>query len=219
MKYKVNFQALSKKAKVEYIWEYYRWHIIGILCGITIIVSAVFRVVTYKEPLLSVIMLNSYNSMTDTTGEEFEEFFQEYGYESYEGATDIKNVLYFSANEESNQIDYQDYEILLALLIGGDYDVFLGTGDEYLSFMDDGFLADLSEVFSDEFLQKYKEQIIYSNNMSESAGYPAAFSLKNNQWLSKNNYYNRECYLGILNKDNISEIAIDFSEFLLKCER
>lgn len=219
MKYKVNFKSLSTKQKIEYVWDYYRWYIIAVICGITIIVSTISHVITYKEPLLSVIMLNSYSPMTGNAEAGFDEFFQEFGYGSYEGALELKQDLYFQENKELDPIDYQNYEILLAMLIGGDYDVFLGIGDVYLDFVNQGFFADLSEILSDDLLDTYEEQIIYADNMGEITQYPAAIILENNQWLVQNNYYNGECYLGILEKEHLNESAIEFSEFLLKYER
>ena len=215
MKYNVNFKALPTKAKIEYIWDYYRWHIFAIICGIAIIISSVLHAITYNEPLLSVIMLNSYRSMSDTIDSGFDEFFETYGYESFEGALELKKDLYFHGNGNTNQEDYQNYEIMLALLIGGDYEVFFGTGDAYLEFVEQGFFADLSEILSDDLLKKYGEQMIYSDDMGESAEYPAAIILKNNQWLAENNYYNGNCYIGILNQENTSEVVIEFIEFIL----
>ena len=219
MRYKVNFKRLSMRKKVEYIWGYYRWHILGVICGIAIIVSAVFRTITYKEPILSVIMLNSYDSITESTDNGFEEFFKEYGYENFEEALELKQDLYFQENKELDQIDYENYEILLAMLIGGDYDVFLGTGDVYLEFANQGFFADLSEILSNDLVDKYEEHIIYSNNMGEITPYPAVIILENNPWLVQNNYYNGACYLGILEKEHINRSAVEFSEFLLKYEK
>lgn len=215
MKYKVNFKSLSTKQKIEYVWDYYRWHIIAVIFGITIIVSAILHVITYKEPLLSVMMLNSYRSMSDSSEMGFDEFFEAYGYESFDGALELKKDLYFDENGNTNQEDYRNYEIMLALLIGGDYEIFLGTGDVYLEFVQQGFFADLSEILSEDLLEKYKEQMVYSDEMGECAEYPAAVLLKNNQWLNRNNYYKEECYFGIVKGANMTDSVTEFSEFLL----
>ena len=219
MKYKVNFKALSTKTKIEYIWGYYRWHILAIICGIAMIVSAVLHALTYREPLLSVMMLNSYRSMSNLSEVGFDAFFETYGYESFEGALELKKDLYFHENGNTNQEDYQNYEIMLALLIGGDYEVFFGTGDAYLEFVEQGFFTDLSEILSDNLFKKYREQMIYSDAMGACDEYPAAIILKNNQWLDQNNYYKDECYFGILKNSDTPKIAADFVEFLLEYER
>lgn len=216
MKYKVNFKALSTKAKIEYIWGYYRWHILLIICVISIIVSTIFHVMTHKDPLLTVIMLNSYSSMTDTTDAGFEEFFKIYNYENFDGALELKKDLYFYGRESTNHEDYQNYEVLLALLLAGDCEVFFGTGDIYLEFVKQGYFMNLSEVLSDKLLAQYGEQIIYSDDLGECKEYPAAIKLKNNQWLIQNNYYEEECYFGILKNSDTPKIAADFAEFLLE---
>ena len=215
MKYKVNFKTLFTKEKVEYIWGYYRWHILAFICGIAVIVSAVRQTVTYREPLLSVIMLNSYSSMADTTGSGFKEFFEAYGYESFEGALELKKDLYFHGEGETNYEDYQNYEILLALLMAGDFELFFGAGDVYLEFVNQGYFVDLSELLSKHLLECYEGNLIYSDDMGESQPYPCAIKLSGNEWLSENNYYCDECYFGILRQANTPEIVAEFAEFLL----
>lgn len=215
MKYKVNFKTFSTKEKAEYIWEYYRWHILTLICTVTILASVVLNFITYKEPLLNVIMLNSDSSTYDTQTQGFEEFFKKYGYETFEGALEIKKDLYIHSVENVSYEEYQNYEVLLTLLMGGDYELLLGTGDIYQEIVNQGCLMDLSEVLSEELLERYEGQLIYFDDMGETEPYPCAVVLSGNQWLSENHYYYEECYFGLLKQANTSEIATRFAEFLL----
>lgn len=49
MKYKVNFKSLSTKQKIEYIWDYYKWHMVILIFVISIIVSTVQKSINYKS--------------------------------------------------------------------------------------------------------------------------------------------------------------------------
>lgn len=213
MKYKVNFKALSTKQKIEYVWDYYKWHVVILVFVISMIVSTVQNAINYKEPLLNIIMLNSYGAMINTEDHGFEEFFERYDYDSFDGAVEIKKDIFFSLQEELNYEDYESYEVLFPLLVGQEYQMILGTGEKTLNFLNQGFLSDLSMILSKDILERYKNQLVYFED--EGKKYPCAIILSNNQWLAENNYYDGECYVGILNQENISEVVIDFTEFLL----
>lgn len=217
MKYKVNLKSLSIKQKIEYVWDYYKWHIIIPIFIISMIVSTVQNAVNYKEPLLKIIMINSYGVAEDNENQGFEEFFEKYGYESFDGAVQIKKDISLSQEGELNYEDYQNYEVLISLLVGQECQIVLGTGEKSLDFLNQGFLADLSMILSKDILERYEKQLLYFED--EGKKYPCAVILSKNQWLAKNNYYDGECYIGILNQENISEVVIEFTEFLLSYSR
>ena len=58
MEKKTDFKALSNKAKVQYIWDYYKLHILfgGVIA--TIVIGLGYHFITYRKPVLSVIMIN-----------------------------------------------------------------------------------------------------------------------------------------------------------------
>ena len=41
MEKKTAFKDLSRKAKVQYIWDYYRWHIIAAICLVAFVISMI----------------------------------------------------------------------------------------------------------------------------------------------------------------------------------
>ena len=56
------FKALTKKEKIEHIWEYYRFHIIGSIIGIFFIANMLVTVFGPKppEPVANVVIAGSY---------------------------------------------------------------------------------------------------------------------------------------------------------------
>lgn len=58
MEKKTDFKALSNKAKVQYIWDYYKLHILfgGVIAAI--VIGLGYHFITYRKPVLSVIMIN-----------------------------------------------------------------------------------------------------------------------------------------------------------------
>lgn len=70
---KTDFKALSNKAKVQYIWDYYKLHILfgGVIAAI--VIGLGYHFITYRKPVLSVIMIN-----VQTTSENAEAAFDEF---------------------------------------------------------------------------------------------------------------------------------------------
>ena len=58
MEKKTDFKALSSKAKVQYIWDYYRLHILSVIVIGGIVIGLTYHFVSYRKPILSVIMIN-----------------------------------------------------------------------------------------------------------------------------------------------------------------
>lgn len=67
---KEKMSGLSKKEKANYIWEYFRYPIIGTIVGIAILVSIVSGILNQKESVLGVTLMGKYIDSTKLT--EFE---------------------------------------------------------------------------------------------------------------------------------------------------
>jgi hypothetical protein len=52
--------GMSNKEKRKYIWEYYKYHIIGTLLGIGIIVSIVSGILNQQQPIIGVTIMGTY---------------------------------------------------------------------------------------------------------------------------------------------------------------
>ena len=73
MEKKTDFKALSSKAKVQYIWDYYRLHILSVIVIGGIVIGLTYHFVSYRKPILSVIMIN-----VQTTSENADAAFDEF---------------------------------------------------------------------------------------------------------------------------------------------
>ena len=216
MEAKTDFKSLSTKAKIEYIWDYYKWHILITIIAVLLIGNMVYNRVTYRAPLLSVIMINS-NEAYNTSTSGFDEFEKAKGYDSEEYPISLSAGFVFSEDENSAAMSYNEYQALAAMIAAGDQDLFFGTGDVYLSHANEGALADLSTILSPELLEKYEDHLLYSTAGGECDPYPCAIELTDNEWLRKYNYYN-SCYFGIFYRNQNPEACKEFAEFLLTYE-
>lgn len=214
MEKKPDLKAMPPKKKVEYIWDYYRWHIIITIAVVAAVISLIHHYVTYVDPLLNVIMINSYADMNYDIHDGFQEFFDQQGCElDVEDAVSISSNLYFT-EEDTEGTNYQYMQVLMAMIAAGDQDLFFGTGDIYLSYAEEGVLMDLSTLLSEETLEKYEDCLIYSTDNGESDSYPCAIELTDNEWVKNNGYYGG-CYFGVFVNNANQERAVDFAEYLL----
>ena len=59
MEKKTAFKDLSRKAKVQYIWDYYRWHIVAAICLVAFAISMIVHYASYRESVLDIVMVNT----------------------------------------------------------------------------------------------------------------------------------------------------------------
>lgn len=218
MEAKTNFKALSAKAKIEYIWDYYKLPIFTVIAVISLIIYTIHHYATYRKPLLNVIMINT-DSSSDSAADGFDEFLDAYGYDSKEYPISLSSSFYFSESDsaEAVSLSYTSRQALTALIAAGSQDLFFGTGDVYLNYANQGALSDLSAVLSAELLDSYKDRLVYTTADSEMASYPCAIELTDNAWLTKYNYYDT-CYFGIFYQNQNLNACKEFAEFLLTYE-
>lgn len=214
MKEKKVFQSLSAKAKLQYIWDYYKFPILGTAAAVGIVIFLLHHFLTYRDPLLNVIMINC-NAPYGATEDGFYGFMEKYGYSS-----DKNNYISLTATMQFRDgadytESYNDHYLLTTKVAAGNQDLFFGTGEVFLRYAEDGALVDLSTVLSEELLEKYKDNLIYSTDCGEAAPYPCAIEIKENEWLKKNNYYDT-CYFGIFYDNQDIETCRQFAEFLLE---
>lgn len=209
MEKRPDFKSMPPKSKIQYIWDYYRWPIIAVICVGAFAFSLIRHYATYRPPLLNVIMINSSSPFgSDASG--FDEFLEAYGYENYDGAISLNASLSFYDDSAS----YSDRQVLTTMLAAGGQDLFFGNGELYENYAAQGAFLDLASILPEETLEKYDGHILYSTNEGETEAYPCAIELTDNKWIVENGYYST-CYFGVLAQTGSPDISADFAEFLL----
>lgn len=210
MEKKPDFKAMSTRTKLEYVWDYYKWHITAAVVAAAVLFSTVRHFVTYREPILNIIMINC--SSLDTGEDSFDEFLAAYGHDPVEEPIALSSNIFFS--EDSSMEAVSNIELLAAMIAAGDQDLFFGTGDIYLEYANQGALQDLSKVLPADLLDQYASSLIYTTEDGATEEYPCAIKLTDNAWLSENNYYDT-CYFGIFYNAPHLDTVQEFAEFLL----
>lgn len=209
---------LSRKQKCQYLWDYYRFHILAVILCIGLFVQFSVSVLTDTDPLMNVIMVNSSQQIEDGT-DSFSDFLSSYGYNSYKGAVACHTGIYFyndawiAQSSSFATENYQSQQLLYALIWSEDYDIVLGPGEIFTEIGNQDGFADLSKILPHDFLEQFKTNLVYTNIPGETP-YPYAIHLTGNTWLEDTEFYD-DCYFGILWNSPHPEIAISFAEYLL----
>ena len=81
----------SFKDKFEYFWEYYKFHALGIIVGVAVIIAIIRSIVSYREYAISIIMVNPDNIVTEELAPEWE--------------SDLAEILQINTRKEQIYID------------------------------------------------------------------------------------------------------------------
>lgn len=222
MSEEITFRDLPLKKKLDHIWTYYRFHVLGGIFGLILAVSLIMTLTDKKTSVLDVIMVDS-NANAHSETAAFDEFLEYCGITPFDGAVTLNTNISFYSEEEMALLseqeksdavlsNYDKEQMLFTLMAGGGAEVFFGKGDIFLSYADQGILVDLTTVLSPALLERYADQLVYVEE--GGSRYPCAVALKDNPWLAEHGFYT-ECYFGILYLNDNPESAAQFAEFLL----
>jgi len=205
-----NFAAQKGRAKVRYFRDYLLWPTVACVAALIMLGSLVYDMVTHRDPLLNVIMVNP---ISETAADEaaFGVFFAEYGYEAPAGS--VSNAKFLV---EEGSLHYHDSYTAMLVMLASPQDVFMGNGTAYLRTVEQGLLLDLSTVMPEVLQDIPEDRILYSDAAGAKESYPCAIALGENPWLEAHGYYRENCYFAIPERSENREIAKNFLLFLLE---
>ena len=211
------FKELSFKKKVGFIWDYYKYQILLALLCIVFFVSQINNVLTHKEPLMSIIMVNLYNTESEECPKGFSVFLDQYEYESYDGAIELIDQIHITDNVNKTA-DVQNLQFLLTMLIAENPEVYLGPRDLLQNYASHGYFADISAIVPDQYIEEYQDRLIYAEIEDTEERILVGVSLEGNKWLKDNHYEYEECYFGVPSTVDNFQIAKEFVEYIIAIE-
>lgn len=147
------------RQKAEYFWDYYKWHTIAVVVGVICIWSLVHTMLTAKDPVLNIAMLNCAEISTHT--ETFGTAYAEYAgidMTEYDIRLDTSCYINLSANDQTSVNTIQK---LMVSLASGDLDGVAGAGEVFSYYAYNDIFQDLREILSEEQLAAYEPYFYY----------------------------------------------------------
>lgn len=149
----------TPKQKLEYFWDYYKWHTIGGIIAVILIVSIVYNAVTAKDCALYAVFLNSYteqrvldsfvSGFTDTT---------DIDTDKYEVIVDTNLSLSEDARDEAS---YAAVQKIMALIAASNLDILAGDTASFNRYAYNDMLTDLRDILSPQQQQLYEPYYYY----------------------------------------------------------
>lgn len=207
MNKKSSFSQLSTKAKIGFIWDYYRWHILVAIVLCVVLVDAVYSHLTYKAPIMNVSIINASLNNNDY---DFMEYFNENGFNTQDVSVFVDTNLVLTGELESS---YTSLQTLHAYTMSGSVDVFIWTDDMVCQYFVKGITMDLSEVLSEETLSHEGTEIIYSEGNDSESPYPCTIKINNSKW-AQENLGQDYCYVALSCNPTNLDNATGFVDFL-----
>ena len=155
-------QGFTTQEKLEYIRQYYIWHIVVILAVVVIVVSSIVSAITKKDAVLNGIMLNVGNEDRLAATTLCDDFLREQGMDTNKVKVDLNsNMIYMPESDENIDSNYATLDVLAARITGKMLDFVTGNYDAMLVLSYSDYFIDLSQVMTEEQLNAYAGRLLY----------------------------------------------------------
>ena len=204
---------LTFKQKLEYIWDYYKPIMAGII-GIIVIISVVVSIVrgSQIETELNVAFINSY-VYDDDVAALYEGFLEYSGLNGAKQRVDF-DTTYSLSTENENQATMANQMKISAVIAAQSLDVMIMPKDIYQNYLIMGAYQDLNQAMDSEFMQEHRELWQMDKQEDDTAEKVYALKLKENHKLGKV-YEGQEVYVAVVTNTTKEENAVAFLKYLL----
>lgn len=157
------FKNGTTKDKVEYIWEYYKWHILAFVFVVYCIGNIIYSNVTAKDYVLQGLFLNTL-AQSETVLEMEQDFMEAFPIDTSSEEVFFDASLYYSNDDtDSAAMDtsYQTIQVLATRVAAKELDFMVADVAALYDFAYDQYFTELSEIMSEEQLKTYEPYLLY----------------------------------------------------------
>lgn len=203
---------MSLSDKIWYIWEYYKFHIIGIFLVILVISVVITSVRNASiDPGIYCVIINNRSSQELDTSVLEQDFCEHMGFGEKQPV--YAESMFISYGDEATEYSYASMAKLSALIASKDLDVIISDReniDHYTSM--DGFV-DLEQFLPQDVLLAAKDRLIYTK---DSSGRSVASSIDiSGTWLAERMHLAEEASsLGVVSNLRHTDNAIALIRYI-----
>lgn len=231
---KEKFHNLHGKKKLQYIWDYYKLHLIGLCILLYIAGYITYRHFTHKEILLYTALVNvsASESLSTQLSTDFlvslETDTDKYDFQLYTG-------LYLTSDESNpyHAYTYMSRIKILAAIENKQMDVILMNKEAFDAFSQNGYLCNLKELLSSSDFNLYKKlepclvtnivilEDMEINQQFDSAAehmpvteYPMGLDMSMLEGVIQKAGFEDTVYLGIIENSPRKNLSVDYIKYL-----
>ena len=163
---KIKFKELSFQGKLEYFWDYYKFHFGGAILFLLLLIGGIFAWMEDAKPdILNGYLLNS-NWGDDKAFLLLQEYADKKGYDLKEGNAYFNSSVYIDV-QLKDQMSSVAYTKVMSDLDMKEIDFFFCNEEMVQYFGEKEAFVNLSEALPEEFLNQFEGKLLTTNTYDE----------------------------------------------------
>lgn len=209
---KAKLSKMNAKEKIDYIWEYYKYWIIGTIAGIALIYGIVSaQIENSKDTYLYLTMVNS--SMVSGGETTLMDDFATYAQVDQSKVKLNLDTSIQMKTDMSDEYSMNSSAKMFAQFAAQTIDATIMNKDMIDFFLDKDAFADLEEILPAEFYKEHEDNFIKGTD-SEGTEFICAIDLSDSKIFQKTDAYTETPYYSIIVNSENHENSIQFLEYL-----
>lgn len=208
----LNDQPFSKK--LEYFWHYYKIHIIVTVFLACFFGSILHPIINQKETVLSIACINAFPNIAD---EVFIEDFETHLNLNRKRQQVLLDSTYYIASDSTSPYAETYSQKFSVNAMAGNIDVVLSDITNFDFYGAQGFFQDLNTILSPETLEKYANNLYYTDLPNDDSDQRVPIGIRIDQtakMCETCSYPNTNAYFGIITGSKHSDAALSFLDYL-----
>ena len=209
---KMSQESFSKK--LEYFWDYYKIHVMVTVFLACMFGSILHTIVSQKETLLSIALINAFpNTEDELLMEDFETYL---GLNGKKQQVLIDSTYYLDDDSTSPYATTYSQKFSTNAM-AGKLDVVLADSHNFEFYGNQGFFQDLSLILSKEILDRYQDSLYYVDHPYDETSNLVPIGIQINSAPKIGEfacYPGAEAYYGIVTDTERIDYAISYLEYI-----
>lgn len=213
-KEKAKIHSLDNKAKLTYLWDYYKIPIVGAVALVGIIIYFCYVIaVRPPESAFYASFINSYAEISE--GSDFFDEFAKYAQiDTSKNSINLETGSYFDLSTNSG-FNNAYYEKTVAIVESGMVDVIVCDKDNYYNLSSSGLFLNLEDEKVADIYKTYKDRVLTTKHAETGEEVKVGIDVSDSEWFKKLNTYSNGAVVLISPKAPHLDKVKPFIDFLV----
>lgn len=210
-------RLLSWKARLAYVWDYYKPLMVGIIAVIAVInigITVYHNLQTDTLLYAYMVNCNTYYVDSQTLTEDYTAYLSETGVKELGKNEEFEIDTSILLDDDDYSTNYAYQMKFTAVISAKLCDVALMDVEKFTEYAGWSYFLDLRELLTDEQLEKWADRIVYLEN-EDGESIPCALDLTDAPIVEEYGIYSDTVYSGVVVNSENMELCASFFEWLL----
>lgn len=208
------FKDLNFREKINYIWDYFKWWILGtIAIIITLIITVPGILENHKEVQLYALFVNS-NIQSQESTTIMDDYVEAANIDMNNKRIILDSTLYID-RDSTTTTTMENSQKLTVLFASNTIDVMISDEENFEFCCSQGAFMDLKELLPDDLYEKYSHKMMFAENPTTKEMTAYGIMMNESQILNDENAFSEVPVLSVAYTTEHKENAILFIRYLL----